>query len=230
MILSGLRMRGRAWPAAGRSGLTGRSDMGDSRLVVRWNNLHTFGPPPSRAASPGFLQSHQKPERRIFELQMAKHAPVLTNIRLEKLQNVTETDDAGWRDGGAGGEGTEGDDANSRARRELGVTTMQQVIDDPLSFLYGVSKPADDGFQHFAVANAGVDPDAPLLHLADDHVDRSGGDAESRIDIAHVDPLRGSSRNGGSGEASWKTEGENVDVCDGAEAIAAGASDDRIFR
>src|SRR5712691_2780781 len=57
---------------------------------------------PSRASSPCFLQSHQKSERRIFELQMAENAPVFPDIALQKLHYVAEGDDAAGRDLGAG--------------------------------------------------------------------------------------------------------------------------------
>jgi hypothetical protein len=49
---------------------------------------------PARAPTPRFLHGHEETESRILELEMTKHAPVLPDIGLQKLQHMTKTDDA----------------------------------------------------------------------------------------------------------------------------------------
>src|SRR5687767_9320032 len=81
-------------------------------VVVLGHDLDTLLAAPSRAATPGLLQRHQKSERGILELQVPEHVPVLAHVGLQELEDVPETDDAAGGDGGAGREGAEGDEAH----------------------------------------------------------------------------------------------------------------------
>src|SRR6059058_4892433 len=64
------------------------------RLILRRNDFHPFAAAPPGAAAPRFLEGHQKSERRILELQMAQHVPMLSNVLLQIRQHVAERDDA----------------------------------------------------------------------------------------------------------------------------------------
>src|SRR5687767_14694128 len=49
-------------------------------VVVFGHDLHAFLTAPSCAAAPRLLERHQKSERRILELQVPQHVPVLAHV------------------------------------------------------------------------------------------------------------------------------------------------------
>ena len=87
-----------------------------------------------------------------------------------------------------------------------------------------VAEAADHGPEHGWIADAAVDADAPFLHLADDHVDGVGRRAEAGIELADVEAARRflAARHGRERQTGGrKAEGQDVDVGDGAEAVAS---------
>ena len=106
-------------PAPLHRRLSATSSVRHRRRVSRAHDLHAFLPAPSRAAAARFLERHQKAERRILELQVPQHVPVLAHVRLQERQHVPEADDAAGRNGGAGRKRAERDQPHGERRRDL---------------------------------------------------------------------------------------------------------------
>src|SRR5437588_9478119 len=206
-----------------------RCASGTSRFADRRYDFDALLAAPSRAAAPRFLERHQKSERRILELQMTKHVPMPPHVLLQKIENVTEGDDATRRNFFAGRKRAEGDEANDVTRRQDRRAGIEKIIDDAVLFAGRVAESRDDRAQHFAIANAGVDADASFLHLADDHVDALRHDAEAWVEIAGVESAWRTAT-AARRQSGRKTERQNIDVGNHLRAVATGAREDRIFR
>ena len=123
----------------------------------RRHDLHALLAAPSRAAAARFLQRHQKSERRILELQVPQHVPVLAHVGLQELQHVAEADDAAGRDRGAGRKRAEGDQAHGVRRRDLAPCPCRSSCSTTRSVVADFAEAVDHRLQHLRIADAGVD-------------------------------------------------------------------------
>src|SRR5687768_2463305 len=197
-------------------------------VVVFGHHLYPLLAAPSRTAAPRLFHRHQKSERRILELEMTKHVPMLAHVGLQELQNVSEADDAARGNGGSGRKGAEGDQSHRVRRLNLCGAVLQQVVDDAIG-IANLSETIDHGLQNLGVPNTGIDAHASFLDLADDHVYLIRRHGQTRIESGHVQAFGHPPAVLGHRLARWKAEGQDVDVGDRAEAGPARASDDRIF-
>ena len=194
-------------------------------LMVLASAVVEFVPVPDHG-----LERHQESEGWIFELKVSQHVPMLSHIAVQILEHMSQADDATGRNGGARRERSEGDQPHHYSAGQRRRAALQKLMDHAIAFFAGVAEPADDYFEDFWIADGGIDADAPLFDLADDHVDGVVRDAEAGIGLADVETLR---RTPASrlrhGRAAGKAKGQNVDVSDGAHAAAPGGRDNRIL-
>ena len=132
---------------------------------------------------------------------------MFVHVILQEAENVAKADDAAGWNGRARRKRSECNQAHVHAARQLRRAVAQDLSYEAIRFIEVVAEPADDDFEHFGIARPHVDADASLFDLTDDHVDRIGRNAEARVDVADVEPLRRVPSNRiGDGQAARKSK------------------------